>query len=276
MATERRSEGEQKASMESLYTDVAERFDHVGPRLFTAFGRRLVDFAGLGPGEAVLDVGCGRGAILFAAAERVGAEGRAVGIDLTPAMVEHCRADARRAGLDQVEVAAMDAERLELPDGAFDAVLGGFMIFLCPAPPRALAEAFRVLAPGGRIAVSTFPPEQDRRWWWLPALIQRLRPHQVVRQPYSTEAELAQALEEAGFRDCETAVELVDIAYESEEEWLQTLRSHGHGHFLDDLSAEELDGFRRTAWRHLSAAREDDGRIHHRMGALFGRAVKPA
>ncbi len=98
-------------------------------------------------GERVLDIGCGRGAVLLAAARRVGAAGQAVGIDLSPAMIANCRT-----------VAAMDAQRLAFAAASFDAVLSGFMLFLCPAPQRALEHALRVLRPGGRVVISTFPP----------------------------------------------------------------------------------------------------------------------
>ncbi|MGH2627852.1 MAG: methyltransferase domain-containing protein, partial [Anaerolineales bacterium] len=83
----------------SLKTRVARRygllaptFDRIGPLLFTLHGRRLVELAQVAPRERVLDVASGRGAVLFAAAERAGVSGRVVGIDLTPEMVERTAA----------------------------------------------------------------------------------------------------------------------------------------------------------------------------------------
>ncbi len=68
----------------------------------------------------------------------------------------------------------------------------------------------------------------------------------------------------------------IDIAYDDEEQWLRTFASHGQGQFLSQLAAEQREAFCATAARHLSAAREPDGRIHHRMSALFSRATRPS
>ncbi len=264
-----------EADIAALYSNLAADFDQVGPRLFSAFGRALVEFADVRAGERVLDMGCGRGAVLLAAARRVGAAGRAVGIDLSPAMVEHCRADAERAGLRNVAVAAMDAQRLSFATASFDAVLCGFMLFLCPAPERALEQALGVLRPGGRVVISTFPPERDRRWWWLHALIRRHAADQVVQLPCSSEADVGAALRRAGFHDCLTVTRTIDVAYADEEQWLRTFASHGQGQFLAQIAPGQREAFRATAARRLSAAREHDGRIHHRMSALFTRARRP-
>ncbi|WP_256339245.1 methyltransferase domain-containing protein [Streptomyces sp. 2224.1] len=78
-------------------------------------GRRLVDLAAPRPGERLLDVGCGRGAALFPAARAVGPAGRVVGIDIADTMIEAARAEAARAGADNVELLVMDAERPRTP-----------------------------------------------------------------------------------------------------------------------------------------------------------------
>src|SRR5919198_5175881 len=82
----------------SLYNRVASRYGSTGPPVFAHFGQRLVDLAALAPGEHILDVGAGRGAILFPAAARVGTRGRVTGIDVAEVKVEETCAEIKRAG----------------------------------------------------------------------------------------------------------------------------------------------------------------------------------
>jgi len=109
----------------------------------------------LAPGDAVLDVGCGSGLDLLLAARAVGPGGRAVGIDLTPEMVQVARASARKARLKNATVDVGLGEQLPYPDGAFDAVLANNVINNCAVDKLAvLAEIRRVLRGGGALAVA--------------------------------------------------------------------------------------------------------------------------
>jgi arsenite methyltransferase len=118
-------------------------------------------FAGVGnplligpvhPGETVLDHACGAGMDLLLAARRVGAAGRAVGVDLTPAMRERATAAAAEAGLAaRVEVRAGRFEALPLPDASVDVVISNGVVNLSPDKPQVFAEIARVLRPGGRL-----------------------------------------------------------------------------------------------------------------------------
>lgn len=115
----------------------------------------LVNYAGVQPGEAVLDVACGTGVVAITAALR-GATVK--GLDLAPALL----ADARRnaALIDAaIEFVEGDVESLPYADASFDVVLSQFGHMFAPRPERAIAEMLRVLKPGGRIAFSTWPPE---------------------------------------------------------------------------------------------------------------------
>ena len=122
----------------------------------TPAAANLVRFAGITPGEDVLDVGTGTGVVAITAA-RVGA--RARGLDLTPLLLEHARENARVAGLD-VEFVEGDAEQLPYPDAAFDVVVSQFGHMFAPRPDRAVAEMRRVLKPSGRVAFATWPPDR--------------------------------------------------------------------------------------------------------------------
>lgn len=108
----------------------------------------------LGPicaGESVLDLGCGAGFDAFIAAQRVGLEGRVVGIDLSPEMLAVALAGQAEAGFHQIEFFEAPVEALPFPDASFDVALSNGVLNLVPDKPAALREICRVLRPGGRL-----------------------------------------------------------------------------------------------------------------------------
>jgi ubiquinone/menaquinone biosynthesis C-methylase UbiE len=112
-----------------------------------------VSHARLAPGETVLDLGCGAGIDMLLAAIAVGPEGRAIGLDMTPAMTERARRHAAELGLRNVEVLEGLQERIPLPDSSVDVVVSNGVLNLSLRKSRVLAETMRVLRPGGRVSI---------------------------------------------------------------------------------------------------------------------------
>jgi arsenite methyltransferase len=157
----------------------------------------VTSLARIEEGETVLDLGSGPGRDLLAASVAAGPSGRVIGVDLVPEMIERATASASVAGATNVSVVQGDLEALPIPSGSIDAVISNCVINLVPDKRAALAEAFRVLRPGGRFAVLDIafkeePPaslrEDSASWAGCVA-------------GAMVEGEYVQALKEIGFSD---------------------------------------------------------------------------
>jgi len=106
------------------------------------------------PGETVLDLGCGAGFDTLLAAQRVGPNGKVIGLDMTPEMIAKARHNASLLGVTNIEFIQGEIESLPLPDASVDLVISNGVFNLCPDKPRVLGKVFRVLKSGGRLQMA--------------------------------------------------------------------------------------------------------------------------
>jgi SAM-dependent methyltransferase len=158
--------------------------------------------AQLRPGERVLDLGSGGGFDAFLAARQVGATGRVIGVDMTPEMIALAQRNAGRVGLDYVEFRLGDIERLPVDDAPIDVIMSNCVINLAPDKPAVFREAYRVLARGGRLAISDMVAIDD-----LPkAIVEDPTAYTGCIAGATPVGELERMIAEAGFVDVRVTV----------------------------------------------------------------------
>ena len=169
-------------------------------------------------GETVLDLGSGGGIDVLLSARRVGPSGKAYGLDVTDEMLELARDNQRKAGVSNVEFLKGEIERIPLPDSSVDVIISNCVINLSADKDRVIAEAFRVLKPGGRFAVSDVIVRGDD----IPEAVRRSMELWVGC--------VAGALEESRYRDTLTRAGFQNV----EVEPTRIYRAEDARHFLDE------------------------------------------
>ena len=147
-----------KIKAATTYNSAADHFDDVPLAFWGVIGRRTVERLNLQPGWRVLDVGCGTGASVLPAAEAVGPRGSVLGVDLADRLLEQARAKASQYHLENVEFRSGDMMELGFPDGHFDAIISVFSVFFVPDMAAAVRELWRMVRPGGKLAITTWGP----------------------------------------------------------------------------------------------------------------------
>ena len=266
-----------KEQVAGLYNRVASSYGRVGPDVFAPFGRGLVASTKLSPGEWVLDVGTGRGAVLFAAIEEVGSSGFVVGIDLAEQMIQKLAADLHEMRITNAAVQQMDAEQLTFPDASFDAVLCSYALPLFPNVEQVIAQFQRVLRPGGKIGVCV-PSGGDERWLWYTQLI--FAYHQTYQLSMQwvprilNIAAVTHLLQEAGFAALSTATQDYEFIYATEQEWWEAQWTDAGRFPLENMPHEVLEKFKSDVFERLASMKQPGG-LHIRRKAFSVVGNKP-
>lgn len=201
-----------KATTRQQWQDAAEAWHRWGDFIGTwldAATEEMVDLAGIGAGDRVLDVAAGAGEQSLRIARRVGPDGRVLATDIAPELLARAADDARREGLAQVETRELDGEALDtLEPGSFDAAVSRVGLIYFPDQARALAGVRRALRPGGRVSVVVYSTPGANAFFSIPVGIIRGRarlasplPGQPGPFSLGQPGVLAETLGRAGFTD---------------------------------------------------------------------------
>jgi ubiquinone/menaquinone biosynthesis C-methylase UbiE len=240
---------EAKAKAAATYNSAADFYDDPANSFWERFGRATVERLQLPSGARVLDVCCGSGASAIPAAEKVGPTGSVLGVDLAENLLERARSKARERGLKNVEFRIGDMLDLRLPNSEFDAVVCVFGIFFVPDMAAAVRELWRVVRPGGKLAITTWGPrflEPANTAFWnairevRPDLYKGFNPWDRICDPPS----LRKLLSEAGVEQAEVIAEAGAHPIPTPEAWWAAVLGTGYRGTFEQLNADAREHVR--------------------------------
>jgi ubiquinone/menaquinone biosynthesis C-methylase UbiE len=253
---------QQKAGITSLFDELAAGYDAPALRFFPFCADRLVAYVQPAPGQKVLDVATGTGAVAVAMAQAVGPEGRVHAIDLSEAMMTRAEANVRKMALGNVDFHVMDAERLDFKNDYFHAAVCSFGLFFLPDMNAALRDWVRVTRPAGRVLFTSFgsqafQPLMDRFaeqvvafGGQLPSAQQGVR---FATERLKSPEHCATLLREAGLEAVE--VDKLQLGYHlaSADDWWEVVWNSGFRALLNSIPPERREAFKAA---HLQAVAE--------------------
>ena len=247
-----------KLKAEKTYNAAVDKFDAEPLAFWDRYGRRTVERLKLRSGAHVLDVCCGTGASALPAAQAVGSEGAVIAVDLAEELLKLGRAKAQAAGLGSLEFRRADMTALGFPDRHFDAVICVFGIFFVPDMEAEVAELWRMVRPGGQLAITTWGPNIFAPAYevWLSA-VRRVRPDLYSAfNPWdriTTPDAVRKLFVDAGVRHAEVvAEEGYQVLRTPEDFWTIALGS-GLRWTIDQMGTDTARGVKQEILNTLSA-----------------------
>jgi ubiquinone/menaquinone biosynthesis C-methylase UbiE len=265
------------------FDEVAGRYDSSEAIFSGPIADRLVQVAGVGPGDRVLDVGCGTGSVLLRAAAAALPGGHVTGVDLSERMLDIARERARAAELANVTVVRGDAEDPPCGAGGFDKVIGSLVFFLLPHPEQAVRRWLNVLRPGGMIAFS-WNVGEDAVWasayeiadGYVPSGCPRFA-QMLWHWPLTSAGELERMLAECGYADIRTVTEGLRLRYPSPASWWDSGWTHARRICWQHIPDDQLPAARADVLAALDGARDPaDGSITRTVRFGWTTGIKTA
>lgn len=260
----------------SVYDSASDRYDDPALTFWSRFGTGTVERLGIRPGARVLDVCCGAGASAIPAAVRTGPGGRVIAVDLATRLLELGRAKSNRMGLENIEFRHGHLERLDLPEGSFDAVICVFGIFFLPDMVGAVRHLWRHVRPGGRLGITTWGKgvfEPADTWFWEAVRVHRPDLHRVFNQwdRVGEPEMLRQLLCEAGAGQVVVESESCPTELRSPADWWKIVMGSGYRGTIDQMDETAAAAVRSFCLRQIA----DHDLRSIDTSVLYGMAAKP-
>ncbi len=269
-----------KQAVRDVFESVATGYDNPATRFFPFCAERLTDFVRPRPGSRVLDVATGSGAVAIPLAQAVGPQGRVHGIDISAAMLAQAEANARKMGLNNIDLHEMDAERLDFKADHFHHVVCSYGLFFLPDMAGALNEWARVLRPGGTLAFtcfeeSAFEPMLEHFLQTLQAFGVTLPPGPIGAKRITSLHHCRELLAGAGLEQIQTQVAQMGYHLADENAWWEAIANTAMQGWLRQVEPARLDELRRAHLDHVASLKTADG-LWMDVQTRFARGVKPA
>ncbi len=256
-----------------LFNAVSSGYDQSGADFFVPIATGLLDAMPARVGERWLDIGCGTGAVLLPAAQAVGQSGRVVGIDIAEGMINRARSDARERGLGNVEFIVGGATQPPVT-GPFDVIASSLVLFFLEDPGAALSAWRPLLAPGGRLGVTTFGPTdprlEDIESVLKPYLPPELRDPRTAGAdtPFASATGMEELVRSAGFTNVHTQNREIAVRFADAQQWLDFSWSTGQRAMWMAVPEAEREAVQAAAVSRFDSHRDSDG------SATFDTAVR--
>ncbi len=264
-----------KNFVKNTFNKVADQYGSVGTEIFSYFGKKLVKYAGIVSGQTILDIACGKGASLFPARIKVGKYGKVIGIDLSPEMLKLIKLEINNRGFKNIEIYEMDAEELNFDSNTFDTIISGFSLFFLPNLKNALDEIHRVLKPGGVFVTSTFG-ERDTHWNPIHEMFTNIQKTLsslplTKTKILNTKEEIYTNFDHSNFENIEIYSEPKEFYYKNEQDWWNSIWSHGYRGILQRVDKKSLEKFKNDSLEVLKEMKVKQG-IPEQTNVLITKA----
>lgn len=227
---------------QTTFNLAADYFDDPVLSFWNRFGQRTIDRLQLQTGARVLDVCCGTGASAIPAAAKIGNSGSVLAVDIAESLLALAKRKSQQQALKNIEFRCHDFTALDLPGESFEAIVCVFGIFFIPDMEAAVAELWRMLRPGGKLAITSwgarvFEPANQTFWHVIqserPELYREFAPWERIGNPASLKA----LLESGGATNVEVAAEIDSHTLNSPEDWWTIVMGGGFRGTIEKLDA---------------------------------------
>jgi ubiquinone/menaquinone biosynthesis C-methylase UbiE len=266
-------------SLIATFEEAAPRYDSSGAQFAGPVAEELVRLAAPRPGDQILDVGCGAGAITVRCARAASPGGRVTAVDLSEGMLRRTAAESAARGFDNVITRRADASHPAFDPASFDTVLASLVLYLLPDAGAALRSWRDLLKPGGMLGFS-WGVGPDPRWTpvfsAVDAFAKGVNGFESHVRRLGSPTGMAERLAAAGYTGVTVSTRTIHVHYTGPRQWWQASWAEAPRLAWQHIPDADRDAARRAAFALLEPMREPDGTLVRQVEMAFATAQRPA